>query len=857
MTQKAVTDALVAENISYDKSQSGLAADNVQDAIDEINDGYIGFGNFVLPSYSTSKWINNNDSWASSKSTTRYYLIPVNEGDMFRITSVNNQNVHYAWLTNNSTSDAAAFVTGTTRYLINGSEIVKAPATVAYMYLLDRYEGTQRLDTVTVPTARIEKGIYYPSMQYSATRLQGPVFAKKDAEVFARLMINDFDVYDLTLRGSNTITGVGTEVVAWGSSLEEYKSAILSNTEYDYLWYFVRNRKRDTSDVVSDDVFFYDSKYVNSKKLRQGAPTVMVQTRVFTQPMKGSFHVKVKEGYRLYSVHFFKNGEFQENTVFNEIVTEMDSCVPTNLTYYLVFSKEDSTEVISPDEDIIDELEWGFDAEFSSNGSIQLNQGGWSTTYIQPSNKRVCTSAIESSFYLKVNSGYVVRYGVVVKPDGSYSELLEVSTSRTFAVGAVAKGDKVYLTFAKTNANNAISPDENIIAELDIRKHEGGGSQYREYVDEMEFQVSVDTGTADIQSQTLALQDSQVFELDNGKIYLPPTYSAKGTPTRLIIHCHGASRNYNTGDVFPAGAMLLTLDYLLAKGYAVMDVNGMPGDNSFFATTSANPVALRSYIKAYDWAMRNFNLYKEIFVVGISAGSLPALQISNLDIIPVLASATYCGIMDFSRAWMLLGGYHPNNQGPLIKSYLADKYAFVGTRPSFGNVDPCSDEEWKYIVDNVKQFSGWNTFTTGITSTITREEYREIVSTVYGANNPSWIPEDYSFDSVAQMLLAFKIPQRGNLSSYQTMIAQEKKLFDTCAIQRQVPIKLFHAVNDDTAPYRYSQYYYEMCKRGGSIAEFRTFPSGGHAPTGNTITQDDITTNVLTVELLNWFQRFE
>ena len=37
MTQKAVTDALVAGSISYDNSQSGLAADDVQGAVDEID----------------------------------------------------------------------------------------------------------------------------------------------------------------------------------------------------------------------------------------------------------------------------------------------------------------------------------------------------------------------------------------------------------------------------------------------------------------------------------------------------------------------------------------------------------------------------------------------------------------------------------------------------------------------------------------------------------------------------------------------------------------------------------------------------------------------------------------------------
>lgn len=380
---------------------------------------------------------------------------------------------------------------------------------------------------------------------------------------------------------------------------------------------------------------------------------------------------------------------------------------------------------------------------------------------------------------------------------------------------------------------------------------------YSQYVD---CSLSVDTNVANVVNNNLTLQDSQVFESDNGRIYLPTSYSPMGDKTRLIIHCHGASQNYNNGSIFPKTSSLITVDYLLAKGYAVLDVNGLPGTHSFYATTIGNPIAYRSYVKAYEWAVSNFNLHKEIFVIGISAGSVPALQISNISNIPVLACVTYCGIMDFTRGWMLLGGYHPNNQGPLIKAYLATKFGFTGTQPTLGNVDPCSDDEWKYLVDNVEKFSGWNPYTMGITSTMTREEYRAILSTIYGDNAPSWIDSDYDFEYVQQMLMAFKIPQR-TTTGYESKIAQEQKLFDTCSIHRRVPLKIFHATNDNVAPYRYSKYYYEMCKRGGSIVEMRTFSSGGHNPTGNEITVTvnnvSITTNVLTVEVLDWLQRFE
>ena len=575
--------------------------------------------------------------------------------------------------------------------------------------------------------------------------------------------------------------------------------------------------------------------------------------------------VTCKEGYYVRGVYrYTKSGEnFVFNDYLNFAATPYSSLKPSNYYFRLLFQKGDGSEDIVSS-DVIESIQYGVEQLEGVNLPANVELGAYQIEppYYQPTKynypHRMSTGGLFSnagSITVVCKDGYeanIAYYtrGVAVRYYGWKKEHIGVTQDYPEFAVFFRRADNGDVSDSDLDCVETFKYD-NIIGENLLDKAVAPAVGYKD------FTVSVDTGVADTVSETLALQDSQVFENDNGRIYLPATYSQYGKPTRLIIHCHGASQNYNNGNVFPAGSMNITLDYLLAKGYAVMDVNGMPGTHSFFATTSGNPVALRSYIKAYDWAIKNFNLYKEIFVVGISAGSIPALQISNLDIIPVLASATYCGIMDFSRAWMLLGGYHPNNQGPAIKSYLADKYAFVGTRPTFGNIDPCSPEEWKYIVDNVKQFEGWNTFTMGITSTMTREQYREIVSVVYGSTRPDWIPDDYSFDSVQQMLLAFRIPQRGDLSSYQTVIAQEKKLFDTCAIQRQVPIKLFHASNDNIAPYRYSQYYYEMCKRGGSIAEFRTFPSGGHNPTGNTITQDGITTNVLTVELLNWLQRFE
>ena len=416
--------------------------------------------------------------------------------------------------------------------------------------------------------------------------------------------------------------------------------------------------------------------------------------------------------------------------------------------------------------------------------------------------------------------------------------------------------------FVKKKNEATLTPDDvhlvgSIVSEVEeIKKHIQTFKERPSSGSEI-FTVSVDTAVPGLDGS-----DTQTFEDDRGRIYIPESYSSYGKPTRLIIHCHGASQNYNNDTPFPKSSSLVTIDYLLAKGYAVLDVNGLPGTHNFFASTCGNPVAYRSYLAAYRWAIKNYNLYKEIFVIGWSAGSIPALQISQIENIPVLACVTYAGIMDFSRGWMLLGGYHGNNsQGPDIKGYLADKFTFAGTRPTLGNVDPCSDEEWDYVVKNWIQFSGWNPFTMNISSTITREQYREIVGVVYGSDVPAWINADYSFESAQKMLLSFKIPQRNGLIEYQTAIEQEKKLFDTCYVYRKVPLKMFHATDDGIAPYRYSQYFYEMSKRGGSTVELRTFNGGGHQPVGSSqsVTVDGVTisTNTLSLEVMDFLQRFE
>lgn len=113
---------------------------------------------------------------------------------------------------------------------------------------------------------------------------------------------------------------------------------------------------------------------------------------------------------------------------------------------------------------------------------------------------------------------------------------------------------------------------------------------------------------------TSTVQDSLDYRPNYGVIALPTTYSNTGKPTRLIIYGHGAGTHFtfdnSTGfdtskHVDPA--------YWLAEGYAVMDVDGNPMDDTAHAF---RPQAMNAYIAAYKWAIEHYNLCRDGVLLG-------------------------------------------------------------------------------------------------------------------------------------------------------------------------------------------------------------------------------------------------
>ena len=144
------------------------------------------------------------------------------------------------------------------------------------------------------------------------------------------------------------------------------------------------------------------------------------------------------------------------------------------------------------------------------------------------------------------------------------------------------------------------------------------------------------------------LDEQRLYE-DNGLIILPDSYTESGRPTRLVISCHGAGGTVATDDSQVEHQILTS--YLVANGYAVMDVNGLPDLYAAergidIRNNIGSPIALRSYVKAYHYCMENFNLKREVFVHGGSMGGISSTNLVLSGCIPVIAHSSLCPVLD-------------------------------------------------------------------------------------------------------------------------------------------------------------------------------------------------------------------
>ena len=200
------------------------------------------------------------------------------------------------------------------------------------------------------------------------------------------------------------------------------------------------------------------------------------------------------------------------------------------------------------------------------------------------------------------------------------------------------------------------------------------------------FEVAVDC--SDIRRE----EDERIF-FDHGMLALPDSYRETGAPTRLVINCHGAG-----GTVSADGSQVedqIITKYLLANGYAVMDVNGLPDEYARregidIRNNVGAPIAVQSYVKAYHACIERFHLHGEVFVHGGSMGGISSTNLVLSGCVPVIAQTGYCPVLDTWNQIFL----HPWSDG-LPKTALGKFYAFK------------KDEDGEYVYEE-ESLAGFN-----------------------------------------------------------------------------------------------------------------------------------------------------
>ena len=155
------------------------------------------------------------------------------------------------------------------------------------------------------------------------------------------------------------------------------------------------------------------------------------------------------------------------------------------------------------------------------------------------------------------------------------------------------------------------------------------------------FQVSVDC--------PIPFSNRKESYWDNGLLLLPDSYSDTGTPTRLVINCHGAGGTVSTDDSQVEHQILSC--YLLANGFAIMDVNGLPDQYSQefgidIRNNIGSPIATDSYVAAYHYCISHYNLKRDVFVHGGSMGGISSTNLVLSGRIPVIAQTGFCPVLD-------------------------------------------------------------------------------------------------------------------------------------------------------------------------------------------------------------------
>lgn len=546
-----------------------------------INGDVIDLSNYT----NVSCWINRSNVWAvpATSGNIKCVFVPVSPGDILRITASSTTETSYAFLTSNShttdeTPDFASGVTMASWLPANNSRIITAPNDAAYLYVLTRLAGNDA---------------YMPSELRILKKLKDCIY-DIDNEI-SELSDEKYRISELYFQ---TNTG---KAIRYADGVET-TSQTFSSTDWvnvENLPYLIYQRL-NMSSAYDFGMAFYSSKssagYISGQAFGSTASS-------------GSYFVQ----------------------------TKID--VPANAKYarfttYTGFWIKAPKEIIYPERTVRPRLEFG--ALSRATGDIFQNDYG-----------RI---VLRTSRFTKVNSEFIITssmdvYVNVMSYDKSFHFLNDRSSYIFVEDGVPTKvplsNDAEYVKLVIFNddvrsVNYVEIPDiqitGNIPEKWDIFNSRPSDSGYIRIMARVRM---TDPNACD--DSTDSVQDDGSYGVDYGILAIPPNYDNLGKPTRLIIYCHGAAVNYSSS-VVRFNSQDCDPNYWLAEGYAVMDIEGNPFDNT--NEHICIPQAMDCYVAAYKWIVENYNICRDgVFVGGRSMGGYNTFNLIRRECpIPVIAA---------------------------------------------------------------------------------------------------------------------------------------------------------------------------------------------------------------------------
>ena len=324
------------------------------------------------------------------------------------------------------------------------------------------------------------------------------------------------------------------------------------------------------------------------------------------------------------------------------------------------------------------------------------------------------------------------------------------------------------------------------------------------------------------------------FTWNNGFVILPPNYSAEGDPVPLILFMHGSDGyQFRETSIINYGSLL---EFLANNGYAVADCSTLT--NTYETLYDANYPSYRSwacYDAFYKYLTEAYNIKTDgCYIFGKSAGGQNTVQYSLMKNIPIKAAGILAGSID-----SIINGkvYNGSTQWAAVIDWLDQ----LGVDTS--------------IITPADYYSNNNTLWSAI---VAADEDKFI------GFNPFWMASvNFDRDTFATTIAGMTCSQ-ANLSgstTIQNIVNDTQKVFD-------VPIKLWHAVDDNIVPIEIARMFRKTVQNAGGVCAIHELPANTgqhHAvdtdPSAPTVSYETkyggtVTIPVAYAELIEWFKQW-